>query len=118
MLPPGNVNATAEPTRLLLLLVQIRLQIFLPAANRGHETHTVSLGDRARPTFQLDKTPVRKIRNLAGLGIGFGREKKKLHPFFDQPDLGHPANPSVLKDRSAEGFEIRKLSRDVVMFEP
>src|SRR5205085_5961361 len=105
MLPPGNVNDPTRPTRSLLFLVQIRLKIFLAAANGGHETDAVALRDRSRPTFQFDKTPVSEIRDLAGLGISLGRKDKKLHPLFDDPDLGHAAHFIVIKDPCAQGLE-------------
>src|SRR5258708_5038190 len=101
----------------LLLLFQIRPEIFLGAAEGGHETDTIPLRDGASPAFQFDETPIGKIGDLPFL-VRLGGEKEKLHPLFFYPDLSDAANFIVVEDARAERLKLCELDWHVVMLEP
>src|SRR4051812_39623240 len=118
MLPSRNVNATATTRpELLLFLVQERLEVFLPAPERGHEADAVSLRDGSGPTLQFDKTPIGKILDAARLRIGFRREKKELHSLFHHPNLRDSPDFFVVKNPRSKGLKFGELRRHVIVLQ-
>src|SRR4029077_18646796 len=62
--------------------------------------------------------PARKIFCCAGLWITLSWKKKKLHVFFDHPDLRDSLPFLIVKHTASEGAEIGELGRDIVMGQP
>src|SRR5206468_12071198 len=74
--------------------------------------------DRTNPAFLMNVAPPRKPQYRAGLSVSFGREKKDLHPFFGEPDLGNAPRFFVLKHATTDGLKIGELYWDVIVLQP
>ena len=103
--------------RYLFRLRDIWRQIFRGSAQCRHKAYPVSLRNDTSPAFLIYITPARKSAHRAGLGVSLRREEKKLHPLFDDPDLGDAPRILIIENTATEGAKVGKLWGHVIVLQ-
>src|SRR6266403_1689996 len=95
----GDWGQSPLPIRdLLLRFRNIWRKILFTPTHRGHKANPVSLRNDTSPALLIDITPAGKFPDRSGLGISLRWKKKKLHSFFDHPNLGDATGVFVIEN--------------------
>src|SRR5438552_1256456 len=95
----------------------IGCEILFGPAQRRHKANPVSLRHGTGPAFLIYITPARKSANRAGLSVSLCRKEKKLHPLFDDPDLGNAARVFIIENTTTECAKLGKLRGHIIVFQ-
>src|SRR5205085_2514092 len=100
---------------LLFLLRNVRREIFFVSAQSSHETNAVALFHDAGPSVLLDVAPAVEMFHRPRFRIALGWKHEELHLLFHDPYLRDGLSFLVIELTAAERFQIRELSRHIVM---